>query len=79
MSREKTISRIRDVMRDVFDVEDLEITDTTSAADVEEWDSLSHIRLVVAIEREFSVQFSNSEIEDMQNVGDLADFLERKA
>lgn len=58
-------------MADTFDQEDLQITPETTAADVEDWDSLSHIRLVVAIEREFDIKFSNAEIEGLQNVGDL--------
>ena len=66
-------------MIDVFDNDDLEIDGNTSADDVEEWDSLSHIRLIVAVERKFGVKFKNSEIESLKNVGDLAKLLEAKA
>jgi acyl carrier protein len=66
------IEKTRLIMMDVLDLDDLHIDGHTTAADVEEWDSLSHIRLVVAIERAFSVKFSTGEIEGFKNVGDMA-------
>ena len=67
-------------MIDVFDVDDLEVTPQTTAEDVEEWDSLSHVRLVVAVERHFGLKFKNSEIEGLKTVGDLARLIDaRKA
>jgi len=68
---EDLILRVQEIMADTFDLDDLAITPDTTAADIEEWDSLSHIRLIVAIEREFGIKFSNSEIEGLANVGDL--------
>lgn len=65
------LMRVQSIMADTFDEDDLVITPETTAADVEEWDSLSHIRLVVAIERAFGIKFSNAEIEGLENVGDL--------
>jgi acyl carrier protein len=72
------LSRVQSIMADTFDDDDLAITPVTTAADVEDWDSLSHIRLVVAIEREFGIKFANAEIEGLQNVGDLIDAIETK-
>jgi acyl carrier protein len=66
-----TLASIRAIMEDVFDLDDLSITSETTAGDIEEWDSLSHIRLVVAIERKFGIRFKNAEIEGLMNVGDL--------
>jgi len=63
---------------DVFDVDDLVITGDTTAEDIEEWDSLHHIRLVVAIERAFKIRFSNTEIESLKNVGDLTKMIDHK-
>ena len=80
MDRNDIIDRIRLIMSDVFDV-DLnagEITENTTAKDIEEWDSLSHIRLVVSVERKFGVKFSNSEIESLKTVGDLVSLLQAK-
>jgi acyl carrier protein len=65
-------------MRDVFDADDLIVTLESRADDVEEWDSLSHIRLVVAIERKFGIKFKNSELESLQNVSDLVSLVGEK-
>lgn len=80
MDRNDIIDRIRLIMSDVFDVdlEAGEITEATTAKDIEEWDSLSHIRLVVSVERKFGVKFSNSEIESLKTVGDLVSLLQAK-
>ena len=78
MSSRDLLLEVQDIMRDVFDVDDLVISENTTAEDVEEWDSLSHIRLIVAIEREFGFKFKNSEIETLKNVGDLIKLIESK-
>ena len=79
MQPDNVLVSLREIMVDVFDNDDLEIDASTSADDVEEWDSLSHIRLIVAVERKFGVKFKNSEIESLKNVGDLATLIEAKA
>jgi acyl carrier protein len=71
-------SSVKSTMADVFDIDDTGITLDTSAKDIEEWDSLSHIRLIVAVERKFKIKFKNSEIESLQRVGDLAALIETK-
>lgn len=68
---DEVAERLLQVFQDVFDDEDLEISDETVAGDVEGWDSLKHIKLVVAIERAFSVKFKNREISSWENVGDM--------
>jgi acyl carrier protein len=73
-----TLSVVREIMEDVFDVDNLEVTTKTTADDIEEWDSLSHIRLVVAIERRFKIEFKNSEIGNLKNVGDLIGLIDAK-
>lgn len=78
MSAEEVLSEVQDIMRDVFDLDDLVITPDTSAEDVEEWDSLSHVRLIVAIERKFKFKFTNSEIDSLKNVGDLVKVIQSK-
>lgn len=79
MSSDSLLHDLREIMVDVFDVDDVEITRATTAEDVEEWDSLSHVRLVVAVERKFGFKFKNSEIEGLKSVGDLVDLIEAKA
>jgi acyl carrier protein len=71
-------SSVKSIMADVFDIDDMGITLDTSAKDIEEWDSLSHIRLIVAVERKFKIKFKNSEIESLQRVGDLVALIETK-
>ena len=61
--REEVFSRFKEVFVDIMDVDDVDLTDATTANSFEEWDSLSHVRLLVALEREFSISFTNAEIE----------------
>ena len=72
------MQEVRDIMMDVLDLDDLHIDGNTTAADVEEWDSLSHIRMIVAIERAVKLKFSTGEIERFQNVGDMVRSIEAK-
>lgn len=78
MTRDEIVSRITELMKDVFDVDDLEYADTLSATDIEEWDSLSNIRFVVGLEKEFGIRFSNSEISALENVGQMVDLIASK-
>ena len=70
--------RLTKTFRDVFGDPNLQITRSTTASDVEDWDSLTHINLIVAIEREFKIKFTTAEVASLQNVGDLMDLIERK-
>ncbi|MBC7519633.1 MAG: acyl carrier protein [Sandarakinorhabdus sp.] len=65
-------------MIDVFDLDDFDVTRATSADDIEDWDSLSHIRFMITLERAFKVKFSNEEIAELKNVGELADVIATK-
>lgn len=78
MSKEEILPEVQDIMRDVFDLDDLEISPATTAEEIEEWDSLSHIRMIVAIERKFKFKFKNSEIEGLKNVQDLVNLVATK-
>ncbi len=81
MTADTILDEIRAIINDVFDI-DLEkgsVNANTTAKDIEEWDSLSHIRLMVAIERKFNVKFKNSEIEQLKRLGDLVALVEAKA
>jgi acyl carrier protein len=75
MTREEVFEKINEVFRDVFEDDDITVTDATTAADIEDWDSLEHINLVNAIEQEFGVKFSMGEIVSMKNVGEMADLV----
>lgn len=71
MERQEIYSKVTEIFKDVLDLEDIELTDETTADDVEEWDSLSHIQLVVAIEKAFGVKFTSGEILRWKNVGEM--------
>jgi acyl carrier protein len=79
MNREDIVKRLEPLMRDVFDDDSLQYRDDLSASDVEEWDSLSHIRFIVAVEKAFKVRFTSSEMEGFNSVGDLVDAVAKKA
>lgn len=72
MDHAAIMSKLEELMVDVFDVDDLAVTDKTSADDIEEWDSLSHIRFMITVERFFKIRFLNEEVADLRSVGDLA-------
>ncbi len=76
MTREEVWSRLRGVFNDVFD-RDVELTDDTTANDVEDWDSLRQIALIGALEGEFSLHFPMKEITLLENVGDMVSLIER--
>lgn len=78
MDRKIIMEKIQDIFRDVFDDEELIVTDSTSSDDIEEWDSLSHIQLVVAIERDFGLKLTSKEILSWEDVGEMADAIRAK-
>lgn len=78
MDRQIVIAKVQDVMGDVFDIDDLHITEATTAEDLEEWDSLSHIRFMITLERLFGFKFLNEEIAELKNVGDLVTVIVKK-
>ena len=71
--------RLTDTFRDVFRNKDIQLTRNTTANDIAGWDSLMHINLIVAVEKEFKVRFTTLEVMALNNVGDLADAIVRKA
>lgn len=75
MSREEIFERLNGVFRDVFDNGNIEVTEQTVAADIEGWDSLTHIGLIVSVEQSFGIKFSMGEVSSMKNVGAMADVI----
>lgn len=79
MTKVDIMKKLNRVFREVFDDETLKITEKTSAKDVDGWDSLMHITLIAEVEDAFHVKFSMKEVTGMQNVGEMAALIERKA
>jgi acyl carrier protein len=79
MTREQAYGRINEIFRDVFDDETITVEDSTTADDVEDWDSLEHINLIVAMEDEFGMKFTMGEVTGMKNVGEAADIIMERA
>lgn len=78
MERNDILARVQDVFREELELDDLVLNDETTADDVEEWDSLSHVQLVVALEKAFNIKFSSREILSWDNIGDLVDCICKK-
>ncbi len=70
--------RLTTVFHDVFDDDSIVLTPQLTAADVPEWDSLSHIRLVLAVQKAFHIKLSAAQIGDLKNVGELASLIRDK-
>ena len=78
MDRKELLIKINEVFIDVLDDDQLQIAESTSAEDVDEWDSLNHIHLVVAIEKALKLRFTASEIQSWANVGEMMDNILKK-
>ena len=72
MDQREVFDRLNRVFREVFDDETIRVTPKTTADDIDDWDSLEHITLISAVEREFSMKFKMGEISSMKNVGEMA-------
>ena len=73
MTREAVFEKLNTIFRDNFDDDEICLTDETSAEDIEDWDSLEQINLVVAIQDAFGIKFNIDEVNAMKNVGEMAD------
>ena len=73
-----TLSRLQNIFRDIFDDETIVLTRETTANNIEEWDSLAQINIIVACESEFGLKFDVSDVAVLKNVGDMLDLVERK-
>ena len=78
MEEQEIYVRLQEVFQDVFDEDDIRVNSELSAQDVDGWDSLTHIRLIITIERAFNVKFSTSEIGKLQNVGELVSLIKAR-
>ena len=73
MTREDVFEKLNGIFRENFDDDDIELKDDTSSADIEDWDSLEQINLVVAIQDTFGIKFNIDEVNSLKNVGEMVD------
>ena len=79
MDQREVFDRLNRVFRDVFDDETIRVTPNTTADDIDDRDSLEHITLISAVEREFRMKFKMGEISSMKNVGEMARIVMERA
>jgi acyl carrier protein len=79
MEQTEIYEKLTAIFRDVFFEDDLVLSPETTAEDVDGWDSLTHIRLILAVSKGFGVKFSASEVGNLKNVGEFVDMIEKKA
>ena len=79
MDTREIFERLDRVFQDVFDDDTIHVTPKTTADDIEDWDSLEHITLISAVEREFHMKFKMGEISSMNNVGEMASIIAARA
>ena len=78
MNVDEVIKQVNDIFIDVLDDDDIVLSRETTANDIEEWDSLNHIQLVVAIEKHFKIKFTSSEIQNFKDVGEMCEVIATK-
>ena len=78
MEKSQILDEVQAIFREVLDNEKIVLANETTADDIEEWDSLTHIQLIVAIEKHFKIRFTSREILSWQNVGQLIDSIANK-
>ena len=75
MEKSEVFERLNNVFRDVFDDDTIVVKEETTSKDIEDWDSLEHINLIVAVEQEFGMKFNMNEVTTMKNVGEMVDII----
>ena len=78
MDKHSIIAELTPIFRDILDLTDLNLTPESSALNVEGWDSLAHVNLVVAIEKNYKLKFALGELQGLKNVGEMADLILKK-
>jgi len=78
MTNQEILAEVQEIFRDVLDNEEIVLTEETTANDIDEWDSLTHIQLIVAEEKHFKIKFSSKEILSWKNVGEMVESIKSK-
>lgn len=75
---EQIVESLTEIFHTVFNDDSIEVKNELTAKDVKNWDSMNHVNLIIAVETEFGIRFSNDEISDLQNVGELIQLIQNK-
>ena len=78
MDEQTILAKLTEIFREVFEDDAIVLTRATTAEDIPQWDSMNHITIVVETERRFGIKFRTAEIEELKNVGELADLVAAK-
>lgn len=78
MERNEILKQIQNTFREIFNKTEMIISENTSPADVDEWDSLNHIQIVVALEKKFKIKFTSIELQNWRNVGDIVNSIQNR-
>ena len=70
--------KLQEIFRELFDDDNIVLTDGTSAKDIAGWDSLTNVKLIVRVERAFKIRFSTGELVEIANVGELSALIDKK-
>lgn len=75
---DEILAELQEIFRDILDQPDLILTRASNASNVEDWDSLAHINLLTTIEKQFKIKFALNEIQELKDVGDMIELIQRK-
>jgi acyl carrier protein len=78
MTRQDILKTVAETLADVLELDDVALTETTTANDVEGWDSINHVRLLIGLERHYGFEFASDEASGLKNVGVLIDLIQTK-
>jgi acyl carrier protein len=78
VNNQEVLQCLTEIFREVFDSDAIVVTNDTTAADIEGWDSFNHINLIIAVENRLNIRFQVAEVEELRNVGELARVIEKK-
>lgn len=79
MTRDQVFDRLEEVFRDVFDDDSIVLYEDTTADDIDDWDSIEHITLIAAVEKEFGMNFTMGEVSGMKDVGEMVTIISQRA
>lgn len=78
MERKEILNKVQELLSEIIDNEELQLAESSSPSNVEDWDSLAHFNLVMEIQSEFKIKFCSSEIQEWKNVGDIINSIQNK-